>query len=264
MPQDKPRQDKPQDRDKPRNKPRRVFNRAKRDVSLSQQPALNAIQRMIDQANQDYQNSLMGAQSAYGGFQQEIAPMAEQYTSQSQGIADALSQQLAGLSSGMNAPNLAEGELAAGQGLFGIQGAGGLEMLASQAQRNLGYQQSATREGALAERYAGQNLLQDLNDQLDQYYNRTLDVTDMTPALIRQREDELRQQRLENQLVKSQMSGDEAFNQYLQGLIGGYADSDNKPNDRNRPNDRNTAPQTYNQNRNKPRRRPADRVRGQR
>ena len=183
----------------------KLQKRAVRDVRLSERPQV----RQLQQAQQ-------GTETAYGGFQDLLAPMGKQYGNQTEDIAGNLTSQLAALSGMLGGDTpvassaLPAGEAQAGANMGTQLGAGSLGLLASQAQRNLGYQQSAVREGGLAERSALDNLTQQMSELFAQ-----------RPEQIRQRMDELRQQNLENSLVKSQMQGDAAYVEFLKQYIGG-------------------------------------------
>jgi hypothetical protein len=196
--------DKPPKPDKPSRRTK-MEQRATRDIRISQRPYMDQLQR-----------SSVATENAYGGLADQLAPMGKQYGNQTEGIAGDLTSQLAALSAALGGDTPVAGgsmlpgtEMQAGSNMGTVLGAGALETLASQAQRNLGYQQSAVREGGLAERTALDNLTQ-----------QRLQAMQQRPELILQRLDELRQQRLENSLVKSQMAGDEAFSQYLQSMLG--------------------------------------------
>lgn len=196
----------------------RLYRRARRDIRVSQAPAIRGARR-------DYRAAQQGVESAYGGFQDQIADLGPQYEAQTADIAGDLTSQLGELR-GLLGGNMAPGEGAAGTMATQTLGAGGLELLASQAQRNLGYQTSAVREGALAQRAASSNLTQQLLDTLDQ-------IRFQNPALIRQRVDELREQRLTRQLARSQMQSDEAMNAFIQAQIEQILGRENRNNNGN-------------------------------
>jgi len=235
--QDKPDRDKP-DRDKPKDKPRRtgkLMNRAMSDVSLMLQPQYNMIDREQQIAQQDYLQGLQALNAAYGGYQQELAGMPALPT---EDYANRLQQQVAGLSgllsgggvdmSMYGATELPTGmpaqEVAAGQGMGATLGAGALGDLYSQAMRGDVWQQSAQREGGLAQRYGAENLAQSMDDTLRALRDRRLDVTDQTYLLEKQRLDELRQQHMENQLIQNKIQNDEAFADWLMGDLQSAAE----------------------------------------
>jgi hypothetical protein len=99
-------------------------------------------------------------------------------------------------------------------------GSAGFNTLASEAQRNMDYQTSARREGALANRYMQDTLAQQMSNQARGFSDRRLQVAANEPAMIQQESDRLRQQALENQMVRQQQQSDEAFNQLLASQIG--------------------------------------------
>ncbi len=187
--------------------------RAVRDVRLMTQPQTNAINREETQTQQDFLRMLQQERSAYGGYQNELGQIPGLNTAP---IASDLQSQLAQLSGllGGTLPTtgLPGTESTAGSNLGTVIGAGALETLASQAARGNAYQASAGREGALAERSAKENLVQDLQDALLGYSNRRLDVADQMPLLIKQRIDELRD------LAQSKAQ-DQALADYLMGTI---------------------------------------------
>ncbi len=201
-------------------KPTNRQRRARRDVRIAQQPQLNAIDREQALAQQNAERAMSAVSSAYGGYQNLLGNMPD-FQKQVSGISTNLQNQLAGLSAMLGGSSmLPEGESAAGTGLGTTIGSGALEALASQAAREGQYQASAQREGGIAQREATGNLVQNLNDVMSGFQNRRLDVTDQSAQLIKQRMDELRQQALENQVVKQKMASDAALSQYLMGQVG--------------------------------------------
>jgi hypothetical protein len=168
---------------------------------LELQPQLNSIDTAQLGSQQDYLNALQGARSAYGGYQSELQNVPRFPLQQ---ISDELQTQLGkftGLLNGLpqGVPNevygtpvgLPESETQAGTNLYGTYGGNAFGTLASDAARAALYRQSAGREGALAERYARENLIQDLQDQLQGYSQRRMDLSAMTPAMIQQEVDRL-------------------------------------------------------------------------
>lgn len=204
----------------------KLMKRARRDVKLTNRPALRSIKRETQQGRDEFANMGAGIDSAYGGYQEQIAPLATQYQNQTAGISGDLTNQIAGLMS-LIPGNMPQGEVGASGQVAGQYGVGALEGLASQAQRNLGYQQSAVREGGLAQRTAQGNRLQDLQDFLQYQRGRRMDIRGNMAMQIRAREDELRQQALENRLARSDIQSNKATAQALIDMIGGTLRGDN-------------------------------------
>lgn len=199
------------------NRPRRgnpLQRRATQDVRLSYRPFLQENERM--------QNA---AESVYGALPEEIRNISQGYTGKIGNIGDQFVDTAAEVAGffpqleGMPAP-----EVGAFQGAYGDATTASLGNLASMAGRNAGFNASALRQSGLENRSAQDTLLQQRQQVLQ---NMAAD--------IRSRVDELREQRLTQQLAKSQMEGDEAFSKYLVDLIGGELNRDNK-RDRRRGN----------------------------
>jgi len=194
-----------------------LMRRATRDVRLSYRPLL-----------QENERAQAAAESAYGALPGEIKDIYQGYTGASNNIAGNLVDQLGALNSvlpGLGGPT---SEQAAFGGAFTDAGQAGLSSLASQAQRNVGYGASARTEAGLAQRAALDNLIQQ-RQQIMQGF----------PQDIQARIDELREQRLTQQLARSQMESDEATSRYLMDLIGAQLGSDNKRDRRRRNREKN-------------------------
>jgi len=200
---------------------------ATRNVGLQQAPYYQAIGTEQQNAQQDYLNQLQAGRAAYGGFQQQIAPYGGQYTNETNRIGQNLSSELQGLQGYLPTQPVLNGvqtampgsEQAAYGNFANAIGTAGFNTLASEAQRNLDYQTSARREGALANRYMQDTLAQQMSNQARGFSDRRLGLAANEPAMIQQESDRLRQQALENQMVRQQQQSDEAFNQLLASQI---------------------------------------------
>lgn len=173
--------------------------RARRDVRLSYRPLLQENKRMQRAAG-----------SAYGALPGELEGIGANYTEEIGSIGDQLTEQLSGVADFLPSLGGPQSEVGAFEGAYGDAGEAALGSLASLAARNAGYGASALRSAGLEQRSAQDTLLQQRNQLLQNM-----------PMEIRARVDELREQRLTNQLARSQMQGDEAFRRYLIDLVGG-------------------------------------------
>jgi hypothetical protein len=199
------------DRQRDRRRSKKLYRRARRDLQLSTRPARR-------QARRDYRYASNQAQNIYGGYNEALAGIPPVDTA---GMSDALRNQLMSFAGALQGAGLPASEVGSATGVFQGVGEGGLSLLASQGARGAEYAASAIREGALAERAARDNLLQQLMG--------TLGDLRITPAMIQQRVDELRQQRLENRLVRGEIDSQEAMSQYLMDIIGAQLQSDRRP-----------------------------------
>jgi len=197
--------------------------RATRDVQLQIQPQLDSIDRAEERARNDYADFGAAAEGTYDALSNELAPLGGQYQTQSDAISSGLGTSLSQLAQQIGLSNMdtPDAETAAGLGAYGSIGQTGLSQLANNASRNLGYQTSAQRQGAIEREEVSRNLLQDLQDALEGYGERRLDVTGQQGEMFKQRLDELRDQSITQQLARSQMASEEAMSQYLQDTIGG-------------------------------------------
>jgi hypothetical protein len=228
---------------------RKVYRQAARDVRLSNKPSLQAIKRETKRGTNEFGDYMAAADSAYRGLINELQGLNPQYNQISNNIADTLNTQLSGLAGLLGTANpepapegspegiaygTPAGEAAAAAGLYGTLGAGGLELLASQRQRNLGYTTSAKRQGAIERETAQTNLVQDYKDFLQEMRDRRLGITSTMPVEIRQRMDQIRQQNLQNRLARQQMAlaqqeaaSNAALNEFLSSQISGLLATDN-------------------------------------
>lgn len=214
---------------------RQLRRNARQDVALSLQPQYDQLNTQLQQAQQDFLRSQQYAQSAYGGYQDELKDLDRPQFGR---IADDLESRLSGLggyfsgtgvgpeSLGMQGVGMMADEVAAGEGFGAATASAGLQGLANMDAREGMYRSSAGREGALSERYLHDNLLQSMQDTMQTYNNQLSNITAQQPAMIRSRMDELREQALERKLANSQIRGDRAFNKYLQEFLTGQATSD--------------------------------------
>jgi len=192
----------------------RISQSARRNVRIQTAPQRNAIDRAELQANQDYLNAVQGARSAYGGYQQELQNVPRFPLNQLTGqLQDQLSQYhtlLGGTPEGVpqelysgpaNAPStdtfqvgLPQNEASAGTALYSQLGDNAFNTLTNDAARQAGYRQSAHREGALAQRYAHENLIQDLQDKLQGFSQQRMQLSDMMTPMMQAEMERLQQE----------------------------------------------------------------------
>lgn len=217
----------------------RMRRRATNDVMASYQPMLDAIERAKIEAEQQYKSDSGRVGDIYGALVTQLQPLTGQYKTANTEIANDLTSQIGGLANllGSSVEGVPQSEITAGTNSVGTQGAGTLETLASDRARNVGYNTSAVRQGGIEGMTASRNYLQDYQDLLDQISQRSLDLTSETPALIRQRIGELRDQQWQKEMANkefglraaaaaAQAKGDKAMYQYLMEAINGL---DNGP-----------------------------------
>lgn len=195
--------------------------RARRNVNVQYQPGINSAYRTIDQNNLDFQNQDLGVQSIYGALPQEFDKLNTQYTNRTANISGDLENAYQRFAGTLNQEGLPASEVAANTGVYGQLGTNFLNHLASNDQRALQWNQSGEREGNLSERYARQNLLQDLSDNQQMQYNRIADIQDMKTPAMRAEMDKLRAERQANQQSK-------AYADMIAQMTGGYLDGGNK------------------------------------
>lgn len=181
----------------------RLSQNAERDVMLSINPAERRLQDWYDEM-------LNGALNAYGGAADRLGKIDAIPYEQ---LGEWLNSQ-AGELAGLLGTATPAGEAEAAANLQGSIFGGGNSLLANSEMRNREWQQSSQREANLSQRYAEDELLQRMEDAMSDLY---ADV----PSQILARKDELRRQRTEQQLARSQMASDQAFNEFLQSQLGG-------------------------------------------
>lgn len=210
-----------------------VYSDAVRDVMMSLRPGRQQIRRARRQGIADYGQYSQQAADIGQAFQSQVAPLGGAYDAQVGGITSDLQAQLGSLTGllGTSIGQVPEAERAAGAAMFGTTGAGTLAQLASERARQAGYQTSAQRQGAIETMTTRRNALVDLQNYLDDLASRKTDLYAGSDAMIRQREDQLRQQAFDRAMAMrnynlnaSQVSGqnasDAAFGAYLQQLLG--------------------------------------------
>jgi hypothetical protein len=206
---------------------RRMRQNARRDVAVSQAPALNQIGREEALSNQDYLQQNQAYQSAFGGFQDEMQSIPSIHGDAIMGRLNDQLGTLQNLMSGggvdMSTYDLPVGlptaEVGAGQNLGAAMGAGAMGDIANMVGRDQAFQGMTRMSGALGEKYARENLAQDLQDTLQGYSDRRMTLADQAQPLIMQRMNELRQQAFENKALKQKMAQDKAFAEYMMGTL---------------------------------------------
>lgn len=207
----------------------KLYSKAINNVMLQLAPQVSMYAQQMQQAQQNYLNNLQAMNSAYGGYQQQLGAMptvdygglASKLTGQLQGLGNlytggGVDQSIYGLPVGMPGS-----EIAAGQGLAQTLGSNAMIDMNTNEQRGQAWREGLGQEGALAQRWMAQGLQQDMKDTLQTYGNQLSNIMAQTPAMIKAEKGTLRQEKIENQLAKSQMTSDAAFNEWLQGYLGG-------------------------------------------
>lgn len=205
---------------------RKLRQQARRNVRTQTAPQRNEIDRQQLQSNQDYLNALQGARSAYGGFQNELGNVPrfplQQLSGQLQDQLGQFHDALGGTPEGVPSEvygqpvGLPQSEAQAGTALYSQLGGNAFNTLTNDAARASMYRQSAGREGALAERYARENLLQGLQDRYQGFDQSRMQLADMMPGMISSEMDRLIQQHQADAQNK-------ALSQWLQSYITGAA-----------------------------------------
>lgn len=205
----------------------KLVRSARRNVRIQTAPQRNAVDRAELQSGQDYTRALQAAQSAYGGFQDELQDQPQfplnRLTNQLQGQLDTFHSMLQGapqvppegVPTGPGMPTgLAQPEQTAGTALYSQLGDNAFNTLTNTASRDEMYSRSAGREGSLAERYAKENLIQDMQDQLQGFEQRRMEISDLQGPMIQQEMERLRQEHQDD-------ASNRALMQYLMGSIRG-------------------------------------------
>jgi hypothetical protein len=211
-----------------------VARSARRNVRLQTAPQRNAVDRAELQANQDYLRATQAAQSAYGGYQHELQDVPKfplnQLTNQLQGQLEQYHNMLGGTPPGVpgavssgpeGAPStqqfavgLPSNEAGAGTALYSQLGDNAFNTLTNDAARQAQYRESAGREGGLAERYAHENLIQDLQDQLQGFSQQRMQIADQMPNMIKAEMERLQQEAEDRR-------SENALRDYLLGQLQG-------------------------------------------
>lgn len=193
----------------------KLQRQARRNVNLQFQPGINSAYRTIDQNNLDFQNQDLGVQSIYGALPQHFDTLNREYANRTENIGDDLAAAQQRFSSALNQEGLPMNEVMANTAVYGTLGNNFANHLASNDQRALQWNQSGEREGMLSERYARQNLLQDLSDNQQMQYNRIADIQDQKRPAIAAELENLRAERQANQQSK-------AYADMIANMTGGY------------------------------------------
>jgi len=180
---------------------------------------MDAIARAMQDAYSQWQQYMNGVSSAYGGAGSELKALGSQYGPEAGRISDLVMDRLGGLSGELGVP-LPSGELYAGGQMYGALGGGALSMIGSAEQRAQQASESALREAGLAQQAVTGNLTQNYMDTIGDLMQQRLDIIGGWGPQIRQRKDELKQQRLENMLVQQKLAEGEAMQDYVASLIG--------------------------------------------
>lgn len=185
-----------------------LAKRARRDVRLAFQPELRGLKRAEEDVRDDYGEADTRIKEVYDALQQNLAPLTGQYDTAYQDIVGDLTGQLSGLSSMMGVTPAQEGATAeglAGKEAFTGIGAGGLNILASDRLRNVGYQTSVQRQVEIERATLRKNYLEDMRDLVNDIRERKLDLRgDMKGAFV-QRLDELRDTRFSRNLSRREL-----------------------------------------------------------
>jgi hypothetical protein len=198
------------------------MNSATRDVNLALNAQIDAINREQQQSYYDYLNRVNGVNAAYGGFNNIISGMSAPYVEQTGNVMSQLNSALQPYQSSQgNILGLDASEYTNGQASFNNAATASQGLLASMGQRGVDYLTGAQNEGALAQRYAQDNLLQGWEDAQNQYAQRRLDATQHSGDMILQRLDYLRQQALQNKGMRQQFKSAKGYRRMMRQLLGG-------------------------------------------
>lgn len=212
----------------------KLVKSARRNVRIQTAPQRNAVDRAELQSGQDYLRALQAARSSYGGFQKELRQTPDfplgQLTNQLQGQLSQFHTMLGGSPSPVPEGIPSEGmpvglpgsEQGAGTALYSQLGDNAFNTLTNTASRDEMYQRSAAREGGLAERYARENLIQDLQDQLQGFDQRRMEIADLQGPMIQQEMERLRQEHQDD-------ASNRALMQYLMGTINNDLQGGGRP-----------------------------------
>lgn len=197
----------------------RFYNRATTNVELQDQSQVNLLNQQLQQAQQDYLREQQAAMSVYGGAGEEIRDLPRPQFDQ---IGDQYTQALSSIAPLFAGEQGMPGsETAAGNALGMAYGESGQTMLTNMAAREGMARSSAAREANLSGRYAQDALIQRMEDTMQSYNDQLGQVRADDPWQIKQEVGDLRQQSLENRLLKQKMASDRAFSEWLQGYVGG-------------------------------------------
>ena len=166
--------------------------RARRDVRVANQPALNQLDRAEAEAKDQYDESSQTVGTIYDALTKELTGI--DFTAGSDQIASDLTQQLSGLAE-MLGTSTPAGEQAAAAGMLGNIGGSSLGLLAQGQQRNQAYQQSTQEQAAIERATLRKGMLEDYQDILADISEGRLQVTEDMGPQITARLDELRDRR---------------------------------------------------------------------
>jgi hypothetical protein len=202
-----------------RRSDRRLNNRAQTNVEMQDQGQVNLLQQQMQQAIQDYNRESQSAGIIGGGYQDTLAdvqrPQFDRIGQEFQGALGSVAPMFGG------DPYQAAGERAAGNGLGLAYGEAGSSMLANMDAREGMFRSSAGREGALWERNAQDQLLQQMEDAKQMYNDRLGQVRADDPWQIKQERSTLLDEQMQQRLLQSQMQSDKATSQFLQDFLAG-------------------------------------------
>lgn len=197
-----------------KNKAGPLQKRARRDVMFAIDPILDEIRRQQGISEREYEQNASRVSNIYDDLGRELAKAGSGYDPRAQQISADLNASLAGLT-GLLTPNPEsavnlnpEGqaaEAAAGTGMFGAIGGGGQTMLASDRQRQLGWDTSLQREVPLQGAEFERRFLQDFRDTLDDLKTQRFDVMQDVPSQVLARLDQLRDSRKQNKLAQAEL-----------------------------------------------------------
>lgn len=188
----------------------KLRKRAQRDVEFANQPYLDELERQERLGKDDLNENQERVNSIYDALAAELTGI--NFNQGAQGIADQYSSDISGLADLLGTSTPA-GEQAAAAGLLGNLGAGGLTMLASNAQRNVAYNASTKRQGAIERSTLRRNYLEDYRDLLDDIKNARIDVKQNMGQQLQTRLDDLRDQRFSRRLQERELAvAEEQFN----------------------------------------------------
>lgn len=185
-----------------------IYEQAHRDVMLALRPMLQTLRQSGRQASRQTRQINQRTQDVYGALGSQLSALDQPYQDTMAGISSGLSQDISGL-----APLLQQSvgqapqtETAAGAGVLGAIGAGGLSQLASQAATGASYNTSAQRQGVEESAIAQRNALSDLGQYRGDLRTQRADLMRQAGPQTLQRMDSLRQQQLDRRLALANLA----------------------------------------------------------
>jgi hypothetical protein len=200
-----------------------------RDIDVAYGAQLDALDRDITGAQRDTDQYRAQLEAIYNAFGRQVQPLTGEYKTEMGDIKDTYTQDIAGLANLLGTSTPA-GEMAAAAGLLGNIGGGGLNLLASQQARNVGYNTSALRQGEIESVVSQGNALQDLANYVTGVREEKRDIRGQMPEAALSRMEDIRDTMrqyglakkefgLRNRALDAQILSDQALSDYYEQLL---------------------------------------------